>query len=82
VEETFKEIRNNVVNNSSVGKNDMSKTSWTKSALNNTINAMEILIANMQSNKMEGIGTMKNMTAQSKYKATPTSAFLLLLSIL
>ena len=78
VEETFKEIRNNVVNNSSVGKNDMSKTSWTKSALNNTINAMEILIANMQSNKMEGIGTMKNMTAQSKYKATPTSAFFIL----
>ena len=63
VEETFNEIRNMVVNNNSVGKNDISSTSFANNALKRIIIASEILIASMTSNKIEGIGIIKNMTA-------------------
>ena len=63
VEETFNEIRNMVVNNNSVGKNDISSTSFANNALKRIIIAREILIASMTSNKIEGIGIIKNMTA-------------------
>ena len=66
VEETFSEIRKIVVNKSNVGKNDISNTSFTNNALNKTIRAIDILIANITSNKIEGIGIMKKMTAHNK----------------
>ena len=52
-----------VVNNNSVGKNDISSTSFANNALKRIIIASEILIASMTSNKIEGIGIIKNMTA-------------------
>ncbi len=75
VEETFSEILKIVVNNSNVGKNDISRTSFTNKQLNSTTSAMEMLNASITSSKPLGIGTIKNTTAASKYSATPTSAF-------
>ena len=75
VDDTFSEILKIVVNSKRVGKKDISSTSFTNKVLNNIINAIEILIAIITSNKVELIGTMKKITAASKYNATPMSAF-------
>ena len=75
VDDTFSEIRKIVVNNSNVGKKDMSSTSFANNTLKRMMRAMEMLIASITSNSMDGIGTMKNTTAASKYSPTPISAF-------
>ena len=75
VDDTFNEIRNIVVNKRRVGKNDISRTSFTKRTLNRIISAIPIFIASITSKSKEGIGMIKNITAQSKYKPTPISAF-------
>jgi hypothetical protein len=77
VEDTFNEIRKIVVNKSSVGKNDISSTSFTKSTLNRMISAMERFKASITSKSQDGIGMIKKITAQSKYAATPMSDFLM-----
>ena len=63
VEDTFSEIRKIVVNNSSVGKNDISSTSCTNRQLNRITSATDILKISNMSNRKEGIGTIKNMIA-------------------
>jgi hypothetical protein len=63
VDDTFKEIRKIVVNKSSVGKKDISSTSFTYSTLNNMMSAMEILNASITSKRKDGIGIMKKITA-------------------
>ena len=75
VEETFNEIRKIVVNKRRVGKNDISSTSFTKRTSNKMIYAKEILIASMTSKSMDGIGMIKNNTANNRYAPTPMSAF-------
>ena len=66
VEDTLREIRNMVVNNSNVGKKDISRTSFTNNVLNRTISAIEIFSASITSSNVELIGTIKKMTAASK----------------
>ena len=75
VEDTFREIRKIVVNKSKVGKKDISSTSFTNNVLKRTINAIEMFSASITSSKLELIGTIKKMTAASRYSATPMSAF-------
>jgi hypothetical protein len=77
VDDTFNEIRKIVVNKSSVGKNDISSTSFTKSTLNNIMSATERFRASMMSKSHDGIGMIKNITAHSRYAATPMSDFLI-----
>ena len=55
-----------VVNNSNVGKKDISRTSFTNNVLNRTISAIEIFSASITSSNVELIGTIKKMTAASK----------------
>ena len=55
-----------VVNNKSVGKYDISSTSFTNKTLNRIIRATERLNASITSSKPEGIGTIKKITAQSR----------------
>ena len=62
VDDTFSEILKIVVNSKRVGKKDISSTSFTNNVLNSIINAIEILIAIITSNKVELIGTMKKIT--------------------
>ena len=66
VDDTFKEILKMVVNNKSVGKYDISSTSFTNKTLNRIIRATERLNASITSSKPEGIGTIKKITAQSR----------------
>jgi hypothetical protein len=66
-----------VVNKSSVGKKDISSTSFTYSTLNKTMSAIDRLRASITSSKKDGIGIIKKITAASKYKPTPTSSFLI-----
>ena len=80
VEETFNEILKIVVNNSNVGKKDISNTSFTNKTLNKIISAMEMFSASITSSKAAGIGKMKNTIAASKYNATPIYAFFTALS--
>ena len=80
VDETLSEILNIVVNSNSVGKKDISNTSFTNSELNKIIRAMAMLNANIISKRILGIGIIKNKTAKSKYTATPKSDFFTSLS--
>ena len=75
VEAAFKPIRNTVVNNKSVGKEDISNASLANKELNNTIKATEILMANIISSIIAGIGIIKNRMADNIYKPNPKSVF-------
>ena len=63
VEDVFSAIRKIVVNRSIVGKKDISSTSLLNIVANNTVSAMEILIASRISRSQEGIGTINMMIA-------------------
>ena len=63
VEEVFSAIRKIVVNNSMVGKNDISSTSLLNMVANRTVNAMEILTASNISRSQAGIGTINMIMA-------------------
>lgn len=76
VDETLSEILNIVVNSNSVGKNDISSTSFTKSTLKRMMSAIERLNASITSNRKDGIGMIKNKTAHNRYNPTPKSVFL------
>ena len=63
VDETLSEIRNIVVNKSSVGKKDISSTSFAKRQLNNITRATAILMPSNMSRRKLGMGMIKNMIA-------------------
>ena len=79
VEDTFNEIRNNVVKSSMVGYAAISRTSFAYNVLNKIISAIPILIASIISNNHEGIEIMKNITAASRYKPMNKSFFFTLI---
>ena len=61
VEDTFKDIRNTVVNNNSVGKEDMFSTSFDNTELNSIIMEIIILTAIRISRITDGNGMIKNI---------------------
>ena len=64
-----------VVNSKSVGKNDISSTSFTNSTLKSIMSAIERLNASIISKRNDGIGMIKNKTAHNRYIPTPKSVF-------
>ncbi len=65
-----------VVNSKMVGKKESSSTSFANIHPNIIENATAMLQASKTSNNWEGMGIMNITNADSKYNATPKSAFL------